>query len=137
MRILKCLPILYNSKCGMITFVQDIYQRDRKEPFYNKLAETENSLIKEMILRDHLAVDRTIMANERSLLSYARTMLASVAGGITIIKLFGADSDMKILGIVLISFGIVSLIVGIYRYRIYSAKLGNVKIPNYNESRAK
>ena len=114
--------------------MQDVY---KKESFYDKLTETENSLVKEMILRDHLAVDRTIMANERSLLSYVRTMLASIAGGITIIKLFGADQDMKILGIVLIMFGITSLIVGICRYKTYNTKLGNVKIPNYNESRVK
>lgn len=32
---------------------------------------------KSLILRDHLAVDRTILANERTVLAYVRTILTA------------------------------------------------------------
>src|SRR5688572_17938811 len=39
----------------------------------------------ELILRDHLAVDRTVLANERTVLSYVRTALALGAAGASLI----------------------------------------------------
>ncbi|MCX6024563.1 MAG: DUF202 domain-containing protein [Chloroflexi bacterium] len=46
----------------------------------------------EMILRDHLAVDRTILANERTLLSYVRTALGLVAAGFTLLHFFDGST---------------------------------------------
>ncbi len=52
----------------------------------------------QMILRDYLAVDRTIMTNETSFMSYIRTSLTLIAAGATIIKFFGTGLGMMVLG---------------------------------------
>lgn len=41
----------------------------------------------EMILRDWLALDRTVLANKRTFLAYARTAIALIALGIAFVKL--------------------------------------------------
>lgn len=70
----------------------------------------------EMILRDHLAYDRTVLANERTLLSYLRTAIALFAGGGTLVKLLHDEPDMVRLGFGLIGLGLVAAAVGIARY---------------------
>lgn len=51
----------------------------------------------QMILRDYLAVDRTMMANETSFMSYVRTALTLIAAGATLIKFFN-EPTMQALG---------------------------------------
>ena len=51
----------------------------------------------QMILRDYLAVDRTMMANETSFMSYVRTALTLIAAGATLIKFF-TEPTMQALG---------------------------------------
>lgn len=46
----------------------------------------EKFLSRDFILRDWLAVDRTILANERTLLSYTRTALTLILAGLTFIR---------------------------------------------------
>ena len=41
-----------------------------------------------LILRDHLAIDRTVMANTRTFLSYIRTALTMFIAGVTFIHFF-------------------------------------------------
>jgi len=48
----------------------------------------------DMILRDHLAYDRTVLANERTLLSYLRTAIALLAAGATLVKIFPEEQAM-------------------------------------------
>ena len=50
-----------------------------------------------MILRDYLAVDRTMMANESAFMSYVRTALTLIAAGATLIKFF-SEPTMQALG---------------------------------------
>ena len=69
-----------------------------------------------MILRDHLAYDRTVLANERTLLSYFRTAIALLAAGGTLIKLFPAEPGMVRLGYMLLAVGTVSIVVGSLRF---------------------
>ena len=40
----------------------------------------------EITLRDRLAIDRTVLANQRTLLAYARTSIGLLAAGITFIQ---------------------------------------------------
>ena len=51
----------------------------------------------QMILRDYLAVDRTMMTNETSFMSYIRTALTLIAAGATMIKFF-TEPTMQVLG---------------------------------------
>ena len=69
----------------------------------------------ELILRDYLAVDRTVLANERTLLSYVRTAIAFAAAGAALIHLFDFVF-VELVGWVLIPLAIGILGVGAQRY---------------------
>jgi len=71
---------------------------------------------KDLILRDHLAIDRTILANERTLLAYVRTSLAVIAVGATLIY-FSSVKALNFLGMISIIVGIGILLVGFIRYK--------------------
>jgi putative membrane protein len=45
----------------------------------------------EFILRDWLALDRTVLANERTFLAYGRTSLGLFLAGVTLIKVFKSN----------------------------------------------
>jgi putative membrane protein len=78
----------------------------------------------QMILRDHLAYDRTVLANERTLLSYLRTSIALFASGGTLLKLLPEEPMMVKLGIVLLSLGLVAVVVGIIRFTQVKKRIG-------------
>jgi putative membrane protein len=70
----------------------------------------------ELILRDHLAIDRTILANERTLLAYIRTALAVFVTGVSFIQFFESIL-MVILGWVFVPIGVITLVIGFWRYK--------------------
>ena len=68
-----------------------------------------------MILRDFLALDRTVLANERTLLSYIRSFIGSFSAGIAMIKLF--DSLLtNVLGYIFVIVSPFFVIIGVIRY---------------------
>ncbi len=67
-------------------------------------------------LSDHLATIRSILANERTLLSYIRTALTLFVAGVSFIKFFGMLL-LTIIGWGFIFVGFVTLIVGIIKYK--------------------
>ncbi|MHB1222650.1 MAG: DUF202 domain-containing protein [Gemmatimonadaceae bacterium] len=67
-------------------------------------------------LSDRLAITRTELANERTLLSYARTALAIAAGGVGLVELFDTP-PLVALGWLLMPLAAVVLVVGVVRYR--------------------
>ena len=69
----------------------------------------------EMILRDHLALDRTILANERTLLAYVRTALAFLITGMGLLKFF-EGAGVHVLAWVSIALSGVMLFWGVRRY---------------------
>jgi len=69
----------------------------------------------DMILRDYLALDRTILANKRTLLAYARTFIGLIASGIGMVKLV-SDGIVNIIGNVFIVAAFPILVVGIIEY---------------------
>ena len=70
---------------------------------------------REFILRDWLALDRTVLANERTFLAYTRTSLTLVLAGLTFIRFFGPDIWSTIGYISLIS-GTTLWVTGVKRY---------------------
>lgn len=72
----------------------------------------------DLILRDWLAIDRTILANKRTFLAYIRTSLALLISGATAIH-FIESHWVNIFGIILIILAIIFLVVGILEYRKY------------------
>ena len=80
---------------------------------------------KDLILRDHLAIDRTILANESTFLAYLRTGLALVAGGAAILKFFEFESSIYI-AIFLGLLGILTLILGYIRFTTMKNSIKNI-----------
>lgn len=69
----------------------------------------------ELILRDELAIDRTILANERTLLAYIRTSLTLIIAGLSFIHFIKEGIIFKI-GIFLVPLGIFAGVFGYIRY---------------------
>ncbi|MBI1422353.1 MAG: DUF202 domain-containing protein [Gammaproteobacteria bacterium] len=75
----------------------------------------------EMILRDWLALDRTVFANKRTFLAYGRTAMALFALGIAFVKLIH-HQFFEIAGFVLMALGIVVFIIGAREYLANAAR---------------
>ena len=67
-------------------------------------------------LSDRLAISRTDLANERTLLAYVRTALALAAGGVGLVQIFTTHAIMA-LGWALIPGGALVFVVGVVRFR--------------------
>lgn len=70
----------------------------------------------DLILRDELAIDRTLLANERTLLSYLRSGVALLIAGVSIIH-FSQEGWFWAVGIACIPTGLITGMVGTIRYR--------------------
>jgi len=70
----------------------------------------------DLILRDQLAIDRTLLANERTLLAYLRAGVALLIAGISIMH-FSKDAWFWMAGITCLPSGIITGIIGVVRYR--------------------
>lgn len=68
-----------------------------------------------LILRDHLALERTRLSNERTLLSYIRSSLYLLIGGIALVQVEGYG-DLRYVGYLSLLFCVLSLVVGFYRF---------------------
>ncbi|NEW79064.1 MAG: DUF202 domain-containing protein [Gelidibacter sp.] len=75
-----------------------------------------------IILRDYLALERTRLANERTLFSYIRTSLYLLLGGIALFQLKGFER-IKWLGYVSLGLSIIILIIGIFKFNHIKYKL--------------
>jgi putative membrane protein len=81
----------------------------------------------DLILRDELAIDRTLLANERTLLAYLRSAVALVLAGFTMIH-FAADSNwFWLAGFVSIPVGLLAGIVGIVRFRAMDRTISRIR----------
>lgn len=76
----------------------------------------------QIILRDYLALERTRLANERTLLSYIRTSLYMLLGGIAFLQMT-EFREIQWLGYVSLGISGVSLVVGITRYLVINVRL--------------
>lgn len=69
----------------------------------------------DMILRDKLALDRTHLANERTLLSYLRTGLYLVVFATAVFKLEMLE-EMRWLGSISVVLGVLVAVFGVIRF---------------------
>lgn len=82
----------------------------------------------QLILRDHLAADRTILANERTFLAYIRTALTLFVAGLSFVHLKVFDSHIvEAIGVIFILFGIVTFFLGLVRYKRMQALIHKIK----------
>ncbi|WP_161484725.1 MULTISPECIES: DUF202 domain-containing protein [unclassified Kosmotoga] len=70
-----------------------------------------------LILRDYLAISRSKLANERTLLAYVRTGFMFFVSGLSLIKLFPTETIWVFLGYSLIPMSVFTIILGIIRFR--------------------
>ncbi len=70
----------------------------------------------DLILRDELAIDRTLLANERTLLAYLRAGVALVIAGVSMVH-FSQEGWFWGVGIACIPTGVAAAIVGTVRFR--------------------
>lgn len=75
-----------------------------------------------LILRDYLALERTKLANESTLLSYIRTSLYLLLTGIALLQIKDLQ-QLHWMGYLAMLVSGVSLVTGIYRYRRLNIKL--------------
>ncbi len=82
----------------------------------------------EMILRDHLAYERTAMANERTWLAYLRTAIGFMAAGGGIVKIFTESVPLQISGWGLMSCSVFCAFWGWRRYCEVKKKLKHLEL---------
>jgi len=68
------------------------------------------------ILRDHLAMDRTILANERTLLAYVRTAFATIVAGLSFLQFF-EGTEFLVIGWICVVVGLGIFALGGYRFQ--------------------
>ncbi|MCX2742091.1 YidH family protein [Pontibacter anaerobius] len=66
-------------------------------------------------IRAQMAMQRTIFANERTLMAYLRTAIAIIGGGFAAVKL-SQHLYMEVIGIIMMPVGVALTIYSFYRY---------------------
>jgi len=80
----------------------------------------------ELILRDELAIDRTLLANERTLLAYLRSGVALLLAGLTFIQ-FAPGQGLKLIGIICLPLGTAILFLGTIRFSRVKSRIDIVR----------
>lgn len=115
------LPDLKSSMRSMNTTLHKRLHNDEEEKDFYK-----NFLVHQFILRDHLAIDRTMLANESTFLAYLRTGLAVSAAGGTLIH-FAVSNTQDLIGGVLLLSGILIFFFGVTRYQKMKKKISHIR----------
>ena len=68
-----------------------------------------------LVLRDHLAIDRTVLALERTFLAYVRTSLTLIVAGVSFIYIFDSIVPV-IIGMIFVPSGLGVAALGVKRY---------------------
>ena len=79
----------------------------------------------QVILRDYLAIERTRLANERTLLSYIRSSLYLLLGAIALFQL-KEFANFQYLALTTVVFSVVFFVIGIYRFTLLKKSLKRV-----------
>jgi len=80
----------------------------------------------DLILRDELAIDRTILANERTVLAYLRGAISLILVGITFVHFFETGL-LGYVGLACVPFGVGVGIFGYVRYRKMNEAIRDVR----------
>lgn len=84
--------------------------------------EIYNRYADKMTISDHLSVDRTELANERTLLAYLRTVITFIVAGITLGQILRGSERIYVLIILFVS-ALLFAVYGIYNYKKVAKKL--------------
>ena len=83
-------------------------------------------LKQELILRDELAIDRTLLANERTLMAYVRLAITMVIAGVSIIH-FAMEKWFETIGFLCVPVGIAAGILGWIRYQRMDLEIREIR----------
>lgn len=81
-----------------------------------------------LILRDHLALERTRLANERTFMAYIRSALYLVIGGLALVQLEG-HGDLAWVGFTALGLSVVFALVGLVRFYTLRRQLDSYYLP--------
>ncbi len=84
--------------------------------------------IDEGLIREHLALERTKLANERTLLSYTQAALYFLLGGLALFQL-EKYPELRYIGYLALIFSGLFFIIGIWRYLSLKRKMKNLLRP--------
>ncbi|MCF1190383.1 DUF202 domain-containing protein [Mangrovimonas sp. AS39] len=76
----------------------------------------------QIILRDYLAIERTRLANERTLLSYIRSSLYLLLAAMAFFQLKNY-ADFKYVAFISLGFSFIFFVIGIYRFILLKKSL--------------
>jgi putative membrane protein len=79
-----------------------------------------------LILRDYLALDRTVLANERTLFSYIRLSLGIAAAGVGMIELLDVKPAV-VSGCILVAISPFVCVIGVLRFIAMQKKLRTIQ----------
>lgn len=88
-------------------------RRKWRDQIRNQL--TNNAMNKDLVLREYLAIERTRLANETTLLAYIRTGLYFLVAGSTLGHLIESEF-WNVVGTPLIVIGFIIMLLGVTRY---------------------
>jgi len=84
--------------------------------------------IDEKLIREHLALERTKLANERTLLSYTQAALYFLLGGLALFQL-KEYVELRYIGYLALVFSGLFFIIGIWRYISLNRKMKKLLRP--------
>lgn len=90
----------------------------------------------DLILRDELAIDRTLLANERTLLAYLRSGVALLIAGVSIIHFSREGGWFWSVGIACMPIGIITGLVGVVRFQKMNQAISRVRRQSKRQSTA-
>ena len=82
----------------------------------------------DLILRDELAIDRTVLANERTLLAFVRLAITLIIAGVSIVH-FAMEKWFETIGILCVPIGIGVGIFGWHRYQKMAEEIQAIRKP--------
>ena len=94
----------------------------------------ERFLREELILRDELAIDRTLLANERTMMAYVRLAITLVIAGISIIH-FAMEKWFETAGFLCVPLGIAAGFVGWHRYQKMDRQIREIRSATRKKSK--
>lgn len=81
-----------------------------------------------LILRDHLALERTRLANERTLMAYIRSSLYLIIGGLALTQVKG-HGDLYWVGFMALVLSVIFAVIGTVRFHTLRRQLDSYYLP--------
>ena len=103
-----------------INFYKKIFQ-DSNEKIDKKFY--QEFIAKQLILRDYLAIERTILTNEATFLGYIRTSLTVAVVGVSLLNLYPENETLQYIGLFLSAIAFFTFVTGSIRSMRMSKKI--------------